>query len=179
MIKFAVTRPKDRLESIKHGTDMLKWSEDRYLQYFGLRVDPNMTQVCLISSSFYLLSNFGFRQRLCSSQLPISNLEAPNSILVPLADGISVARSSLAQTQLPSSHGALWSLKTAFLKPLFRILSMSLLRHILDMAVTYPTRSRRYIINRTRNRRWMISSDLLVERLVIKLRQIPKSCSLS
>ncbi|TVY80632.1 Protein argonaute [Lachnellula suecica] len=43
MIKFAVTRPKQRLESINHGVGMLKWHQDPYLNYFGVKVDPNMT----------------------------------------------------------------------------------------------------------------------------------------
>ncbi|TVY30849.1 Protein argonaute [Lachnellula hyalina] len=43
MIKFAVTRPKQRIESIQHGVGMLKWHQDPYLQYFGMKVDPNMT----------------------------------------------------------------------------------------------------------------------------------------
>ncbi|TVY52417.1 Protein argonaute [Lachnellula cervina] len=43
MIKFAVTRPKQRIESIQHGVGMLQWHEDPYLGYFGMKVDPNMT----------------------------------------------------------------------------------------------------------------------------------------
>ena len=43
MIKFAVTRPKERLASIQHGVGMLKWQQDRYLDHFGLKVDPNLT----------------------------------------------------------------------------------------------------------------------------------------
>jgi eukaryotic translation initiation factor 2C len=45
MIRFAVTRPKERLESIRHGVGMLKWHEDPYLKHFGLQIDPNMTKV--------------------------------------------------------------------------------------------------------------------------------------
>lgn len=44
MIKFAVTRPKERLTAIQHGVGMLKWHSDPYLSFFGLKVDPNMTQ---------------------------------------------------------------------------------------------------------------------------------------
>ena len=47
MIKFAVTRPKDRLESINHGVGMLNWSQDPYLQHFGIKIDPNLTLVSL------------------------------------------------------------------------------------------------------------------------------------
>ncbi|CZR64330.1 related to argonaute like post-transcriptional gene silencing protein QDE-2 [Phialocephala subalpina] len=43
MIKFAVTRPKERLASIQHGIGMLKWGTDRYLKHFGLQVDGNLT----------------------------------------------------------------------------------------------------------------------------------------
>lgn len=53
MIKFAVTRPKQRLESINHGVGMLKWNADPYLNYFGVKVDPNMT---VVSSLWFLPS---------------------------------------------------------------------------------------------------------------------------
>ena len=43
MIKFAVTRPKQRLESVQHGVGMLKWHEDPYLKHFGISVDPQLT----------------------------------------------------------------------------------------------------------------------------------------
>ncbi|KAF7876311.1 hypothetical protein EAF04_001406 [Stromatinia cepivora] len=43
MIKFAVTRPKVRIQSIEHGLGMLKWQEDPYLAHFGCRIDQNMT----------------------------------------------------------------------------------------------------------------------------------------
>ncbi|KAG0647251.1 RNA interference pathway ago1 [Hyphodiscus hymeniophilus] len=43
MIKFAVTRPKERLQAINHGVEMLKWQSDRYLDFFDLKVDPNLT----------------------------------------------------------------------------------------------------------------------------------------
>jgi eukaryotic translation initiation factor 2C len=50
MIKFAVTRPKQRIESILHGVGMLKWNEDPYMQHFGMKVDPQMTLVILLSN---------------------------------------------------------------------------------------------------------------------------------
>ena len=50
MIKFAVTRPKQRLESIQHGIGMLKWKDDHYLKYFGMEVDSNMTVVSVPST---------------------------------------------------------------------------------------------------------------------------------
>ncbi|EKD12356.1 piwi domain-containing protein [Drepanopeziza brunnea f. sp. 'multigermtubi' MB_m1] len=43
MIKFAVTRPRERLQSIHHGVGMLKWAEDKYLKAFGVKIDPNMS----------------------------------------------------------------------------------------------------------------------------------------
>jgi eukaryotic translation initiation factor 2C len=43
MIKFAVTRPKERLTAVQHGVGMLKWNADPYLEHFGLKVDPNLT----------------------------------------------------------------------------------------------------------------------------------------
>lgn len=48
MIKFAVTRPKDRLKAIAHGVDMLKWHEDPYLKHYGVGIDPNMTVVSIL-----------------------------------------------------------------------------------------------------------------------------------
>ena len=45
MIKFAVTRPKDRLKAIAHGVGMLKWHEDPYLKHYGVGIDPNLTVV--------------------------------------------------------------------------------------------------------------------------------------
>jgi eukaryotic translation initiation factor 2C len=43
MIKFAVTRPKERLQAINHGVGMLKWHDDPYLKHYGVKIDPNMT----------------------------------------------------------------------------------------------------------------------------------------
>lgn len=43
MIKFAVTRPKERLQSIQHGIGMLKWHEDNYLKHYGLKIDPSLS----------------------------------------------------------------------------------------------------------------------------------------
>lgn len=58
MIKFAVTRPKQRVESIVHGINMLKWPQDKYLAHFDVKVDPKMTVVCSISSKFLILADF-------------------------------------------------------------------------------------------------------------------------
>ncbi len=49
MIKFAVTRPKERVQSINHGIGMLKWNEYKYLRHFGVKIDPKMTEVSQIS----------------------------------------------------------------------------------------------------------------------------------
>lgn len=47
MIKFAVTRPKERIASIQHGIGMLKWNTDPYLAHYGVQIEPNMTVVSL------------------------------------------------------------------------------------------------------------------------------------
>jgi eukaryotic translation initiation factor 2C len=52
MIKFAVTRPKQRIEAIEHGVSMLKWGQDPYLKHYGIKIDPQMTVV----SKFSLVS---------------------------------------------------------------------------------------------------------------------------
>ncbi|KAI9834225.1 MAG: hypothetical protein M1819_003063 [Sarea resinae] len=44
MIKFAVTRPKERIDAINHGLLMLEWHEDKYLKNYGLQIDPKMVQ---------------------------------------------------------------------------------------------------------------------------------------
>ena len=54
MIKFAVTRPMERLKAIAHGVGMLKWHEDPFLSHYGLRVDPNLTIVSTPFLSKYL-----------------------------------------------------------------------------------------------------------------------------
>jgi len=46
MIKFAVTRPKQRVASIEHGVGMLKWAHDPYLNHYGLKIQTTMTEVC-------------------------------------------------------------------------------------------------------------------------------------
>lgn len=43
MIKFAVTRPKERLGAIQTGIGMLKWAQDPYLNHFGVKIDTNLT----------------------------------------------------------------------------------------------------------------------------------------
>ena len=45
MIKFAVTRPKQRVASIEHGVGMLKWAQDPYLNHYGVKIETNMTEV--------------------------------------------------------------------------------------------------------------------------------------
>lgn len=42
MIKFAVSRPGVRRESIRRGLDLLKWEEDPFLRNYGLKIDQNM-----------------------------------------------------------------------------------------------------------------------------------------
>ncbi|KAM3081262.1 Protein argonaute [Clarireedia jacksonii] len=43
MIKFAVTRPKARLDAIKHGLGMLNWPQDPYLKHYGCQIETTMT----------------------------------------------------------------------------------------------------------------------------------------
>ena len=44
MIKFAVTLPSKRMESVKHGLQMLNWPADPVLSQYGLKVDTNMVK---------------------------------------------------------------------------------------------------------------------------------------
>ncbi len=55
MIKFAVTRPKQRIESIQHGIGMLKWDQDPYLTHFGIKIDKNLTTVSIQQRTFLFL----------------------------------------------------------------------------------------------------------------------------
>lgn len=45
MIRFAATRPNERVKSIEAGISMLKWDSDEYLNHYGIKVERNMTQV--------------------------------------------------------------------------------------------------------------------------------------
>lgn len=45
MIKFAVTRPAERLKSIQFGVNMLDWAHDPNLREIGLEIEPTMTKV--------------------------------------------------------------------------------------------------------------------------------------
>lgn len=45
MIKAAVTRPVKRIENIRKSRALLKLDDDRYLNAFGLKFDPNMAKV--------------------------------------------------------------------------------------------------------------------------------------
>ncbi|KAL9105736.1 MAG: hypothetical protein Q9227_009124 [Pyrenula ochraceoflavens] len=44
MIKFAVTRPAERMRSTIEGKDALDWGHDPVLQHFGMTISPNMIQ---------------------------------------------------------------------------------------------------------------------------------------
>lgn len=43
MIKFAVQRPKQRIEAINHGLRMLNWDGDEYLKHYGIKIERNPT----------------------------------------------------------------------------------------------------------------------------------------
>ena len=43
MIRFAVTRPKERLAAIKMGIDILGWETDPYLRHYGIQIDKTLT----------------------------------------------------------------------------------------------------------------------------------------
>jgi eukaryotic translation initiation factor 2C len=43
MIKFAVTHPPQRLQSIQNGINMLKWQQDPNLLHYGVKIDQNLT----------------------------------------------------------------------------------------------------------------------------------------
>ena len=45
MIKFAVTRPDQRLADIQAGINTLQWGKDVYLKNYGLSISPNMIEV--------------------------------------------------------------------------------------------------------------------------------------
>lgn len=42
MIKFAVTRPNDRLAAIETGLKMLSWQKDPAFQHYGLQIQGTM-----------------------------------------------------------------------------------------------------------------------------------------
>lgn len=41
MIKFSVTKPADRQQSILAGTKMLAWDQDPYLKHYGLKIEAS------------------------------------------------------------------------------------------------------------------------------------------
>lgn len=48
MIKFAVTRPEERMKDIETGIGTLKWNEDIYLKNYGLTISPRMIEVRIL-----------------------------------------------------------------------------------------------------------------------------------
>lgn len=44
MIKFAVTRPAERMKDIQDGIGTLKWNEDIYLKNYGMNISPRMIE---------------------------------------------------------------------------------------------------------------------------------------
>lgn len=45
MIKFAVSRPPERMVSIRNGLQTLKWNEDPILNKYGIKISNDMLQV--------------------------------------------------------------------------------------------------------------------------------------
>jgi eukaryotic translation initiation factor 2C len=52
MIKFAVTRPPQRMKHIEDGINMLNWANDPILKQYGMSISPTMTTVSLASALF-------------------------------------------------------------------------------------------------------------------------------
>ena len=54
MIKFAVSRPRVRLDAINDGKSWLNWENDNYLKTYGLRINPTQikTQARILPSSW-------------------------------------------------------------------------------------------------------------------------------
>jgi hypothetical protein len=66
MIKFAVTRPKERIASIRHGVGMLKWHDDPYLKHYGIQIEPQMTMVsCLFDFPYARLTQIRRKLEFC------------------------------------------------------------------------------------------------------------------
>lgn len=105
MIKFAVTRPKQRLEAINHGVQMLKWHQDPILNHFGMKIESEMTIVSIFRLTYLDVTNF-FSHKLAFFRIPrFVTLAVRKSIQALLVDGISVARSSGCPTLFRSSLG--------------------------------------------------------------------------
>ena len=51
MIKYAATRPTERLTSINNGLKLLNWAADKYLANYGMTISPTMikTQARLLT----------------------------------------------------------------------------------------------------------------------------------
>lgn len=61
MIKFAVTLPDERWKSIQHGVDMLKWPEDKYHNYYGLKID---TKPAIVKGRILPNPKVGFKNKV-------------------------------------------------------------------------------------------------------------------
>ncbi|KKY15039.1 putative eukaryotic translation initiation factor 2c [Phaeomoniella chlamydospora] len=44
MIKFAVSRPHERIQAIEEGKNLLSWGNDRWMKHFGMEINPNMVK---------------------------------------------------------------------------------------------------------------------------------------
>lgn len=140
MIKFAVTRPKQRVQAIEHGVSMLKWAQDPYLKHYGVQIETTMTEVSINLQPDSQFTNSLLRLLLDYLHPPKSSTLVPRPILVHLAVGISVARSSCKLTQSLSSLGVFASLSAVFQRQMFNVSSRCSFRLIKAMVERLRTR---------------------------------------
>lgn len=140
MIKFAVTRPKERLKAIQHGIGMLKWHDDPFLNHYGVRIDPNMTVVSMPVSHERNLKPTLPRLKLVFCHRQRCNTVVPLPSLAFLVAGTSAERSSSSPTLCLFSLGVSAFLKTASKKLGSSTLHRCLCRPIFLMAAKLQTR---------------------------------------
>ena len=140
MIKFAVTRPKERIKSIQNGIAMLKWHEDPFLSHYGVRIDPNMTVVSMPISHEQNLKLTLSRLKLVFSHRPRCNTVVPLLNLAFLGAGISEGRSFSSPTLCLFSLGAYAFLNTVSKNLGSSTLHRFLCRPIFRMAAKLQTR---------------------------------------
>jgi hypothetical protein len=147
MIKFAVSRPKERLKSIAHGIGMLKWHEDPYLSHYGVRIDPNLTVVSTLASSKCLKPTISRHKPVfCRRRRFNITVLLPN--LAILVAGTSVERNSSTLTLFPCSLGASAFLNKVSTNPLSSTSYRSWFKLIFRMAAEFLIKLRSFILPR-------------------------------